>query len=812
MPANVTTPFSQPQFQGWASFFGGNVQAPQAPPPSAFGAGQLGQPPTNGQYTGGWAYPDAWANFYAGKQGFQAPQSASGPSGALAATYYANNINNPNDPNLLGWERVYGNPQTVLQQDQDWAKSLGNAPLGTPSNQLTGGWQNPEAWAAYYGGTNGFAAQANAGSPASALAAASQIAKTSNPQSNPALLGWVQDYGQPGSVLANTPNWAASLGTPQVNAQGQGVGQTNTQGWESPLAWAAYYGGFQGYGQPVDNTLQAAQNWAGVTNKDDPSLLGWELDYGNPQTVISQIQASPQYQAALQQQQQQQQQALQQQQQADQAQALGFYNNEYSFFNQYYNVYQTAFGQGQAAGIQAPIAPVAPTYITPETAAQEQDYLAYIGQYAGYVQAYEGSAAQALNAQQAQTQQTAAAPASNAAAQQQAALIASLTSQEQDLQTKIKQLQSGGNATAANYYINQLQGIQAQLGQAQTQLSALPGSAFQQPAPIGSPQTAPGFIQTAAPTAPSLVPMGIDPITGAKVPLIKIPLLEQQEGNQSTPGSMEFFNGVLRAVGGKVLSGGVGGGLFNTPGSGTNIPSFGTNNIEGVGGAAGAFGLSLEKSNIGNTPDLFNQLYGNFNTTFAQAFTAGETTGGMVPPGAPIMPFFGGKGGEGGKPGAANASPADAQWPYAGLQYPQFDLTNFPQQVPFLGAGGLPEAPALLWDVSQLDRQANAPPVGVPTGTDFFPNVDDFGRPIPDVGPPQPFNLPDFGGLVPKIARSNVDLPQPLGPTRETVWPGRILRFTLLRTFLSPKECDTFFTSRLIMAYSPNQPHIFRRT
>ncbi len=300
MPANVTTPFSNTQFQGWASFFGGNVQAPQAPPPSAFGAAALGgQPPTSGQYTGGWAYPDAWANFYEGRQGFQAPQNQNTPAGALAATQYANNINNPNDPNLLGWEQAYGNPQTILARDQNWAQSLGQAPTSTPSGQLTGGWENPEAWAAYYGGFNGFTAPTNAGSPASALAAAATIAQTSNPQDNPALLGWVSDYGQPGSVLANTPNWAASLGTPNVNAQGQDVGQTNTQGWTSPLAWAAYYGGFQGFNGPVDNTLQAAQNWAGVTNANDPSLLGWELDYGNPQTVISVIQASPQYQQFL---------------------------------------------------------------------------------------------------------------------------------------------------------------------------------------------------------------------------------------------------------------------------------------------------------------------------------------------------------------------------------------------------------------------------------------------------------------------------------------------------------------------------------
>ncbi len=299
MSANFTTPFTQPQFQGWASFFGGNVQAPMPPSPSVWGAAALGQPPSNGQYTGGWAYPNAWANFYEGKQGFVAPQNQFSPAGALAATQYARNTNNPNDPNLLGWEQAYGNPNTILAHDQNWAQSLGPAPTSTPSGKLTGGWQNPEAWAAYYGGSNGFTAPANAGSPASALAAASQIAATSNPQSNPALLGWVQDYGQPGSVLTNTPNWAASLGAPKVDALGNDIGQTNTQGWTSPLAWAAFYGGFQGFGKSKDNTLQAAQNFAGITDKNDPSLLGWELDYGNPQTVVSTIQASKPYQDYL---------------------------------------------------------------------------------------------------------------------------------------------------------------------------------------------------------------------------------------------------------------------------------------------------------------------------------------------------------------------------------------------------------------------------------------------------------------------------------------------------------------------------------
>ncbi len=429
MPSAPATPFAPTQFEGWASFYGGNVVAPTPPPPSTFGLPGLGQPPANGQYTGGWAYPDAWANFYEGKQGFQAPQNQFSASGALAATYYARNANNPNDPNLLGWEQAYGNPNTILQVDQNWADSLGSAPIGTPSNELTGGWQNPEAWAAFYGGSHGFTAPDNAGSPASALAAAAQIAKTSNPQDNPALLGWVQDYGQPGSVLAATPNWAASLGSPQVNSQGQGFGQTNTQGWDSPLAWAAYYGGFQGYTNPVDNTLEAAQNWAGVTNLNDPSLLGWELDYGNPQTVVS-------------------------------------------------------FLEGQQNANN-------------QVTADQQAYLdELIAQNAAAQATYDSQLA-AFNAQQAQI-----------ASQQ--AYISSLTSQEAALQAKITQLQRT-DPTGANAYISQLRALQAQLGQQQTQLSALSAGALTQPAPLGSNQTAPGFA------------------AGAPSPATKVPLSKVQE-------------------------------------------------------------------------------------------------------------------------------------------------------------------------------------------------------------------------------------------------------------------------------------------
>ncbi len=457
MAANATTPFSPLQFSGWASFYGGNVQAPQAPPPSAFGAGQLGQPPTNGQYTGGWAYPDAWANFYEGIQGFTSPQNQNSPAGALAVTNYARNVNNPNDPNLLGWEQAYGNPNTIIANDDNWAKSLGKAPVGAQSNELTGGWQNPAAWASFYGGTHGFTAPENAGSPASALAAASQIAKTSNPQNNPALLGWVQDFGQPGSVLANTPNWAASLGTPNVNKMGQDVGQTNTQGWDSPIAWAAFYGGFQGFnGGPVDNDLQAAKNWAGVTDVNDPSLLGWELDYGNPQTVVSFLEA--------------------QNQAATPAQTGGG-----TTFQQALQLYQ-------------------------------QQLAAY-------------------NAQQAQIAS-------------QRSTIASLTQQEIDLQAHITQLQRT-DPTGANYYINQLQGIQAQLGQTQTQLNALSASPLTYPAPLGSQQTAPGFVGTTP--APSTAPYGsaIEGAPKASTGGPRAPLLEAKPIR--TP---EGLTGISRNVNG----------------------------------------------------------------------------------------------------------------------------------------------------------------------------------------------------------------------------------------------------------------------
>ena len=703
MPANVTTPFSGSQFQGWASFYGGNVQAPAPPPPSAFGASALGQAPSNGQYTGGWAYPDAWANFYEGKQGFNAPQNQNSPAGALAATNYANNINNPNDPNLLGWEQAYGNPQTILAQDQNWAQSLGSAPTNTPSNQLTGGWQNPEAWAAYYGGTNGFTAPQNAGSPASALEAAAQIAQTSSPQSNPALLGWVQDYGQPGSVLANTPNWAASLGAAPVNAQGQGV---NPQGgWESPLAWAAYYGGFQGFNGAVDNTLQAAQNWAGVTNANDPSLLGWELDYGNPQTVVSALEG--QNQAATAQQ-------AQLQQQADAVNAQ----------------LQQQFQQQQAA----------------------------------------------FNAQQAQI-----------AAQQ--AQIASLTSQEQALQARIAQLQRT-DPQGANAYISQLQGIQSQLGQAQTQLSAQAGSGIQAPpSQAGAALSQSGGFTNPAQTIPGVgFPADanlvvLDPITGSPVLASKLATQEEQDELAISSAQLQAPHSHIAHFG-----------FANQPGSGVNVPSFGTNDIQGAGGASGAFGLGIlpPASGAAVGGDPFNALYNYTNTTFAQAFTAGETQGGQVPPGGPIAPLFGGKGGEGSFGGGF------VEDPYRQAQLSGIDLGPEPHflgipQSQFLGSQ---QAAAILSDfgITPADmagiltgaQQGDVPELSAPGGGTFAPfeqtpppsldtgnvSVDDFGRPIPDVGPPQPFNIPVTQDLPPLELPTSWIAPPASEPMTSGINPG----------------------------------------
>ncbi len=321
--------------------YGGNVQAPTPTPASYFNYAALGPPPTNTNPAGGWTNPQAWANYYQGTNGFTAPAGGNTPAAALGAETYASY--SPQSPNLMGWEMTYGNPNTDLQQNQSWAQSLGNAPTDGNYNQANGGWTNPNAWAAYYSGTHGFQAPTGANSPAAALSAAAALSQSS--PYDPNILGWEIDFGQPGNILASNPNWAASLGTPQTNAQGIGIPQdynTGVGAWESPLAWAAYYGGIQGYGTPVNNTLQGAQAEAGITNPHDPSLLGWELDYGNPQTVVNTITASQVYKdylASLAQYQQQQQQ-YQQQLAAQQAQVANeqawyaaFANNPQGYFS-----------------------------------------------------------------------------------------------------------------------------------------------------------------------------------------------------------------------------------------------------------------------------------------------------------------------------------------------------------------------------------------------------------------------------------------------------------------------------------------------
>ncbi len=300
-PTAPAQPVYPGQFVNWADFYGGNVQAPQQTPPNAFNYATLGPPPTNAPPTGGWTDPRAWANYYQGQYGFTPPAGGNTPAAALGAETYASY--SPQSPNLLGWEMTYGNPQTALANNQSWASSLGSPPNNGDYSQANGGWTNPNAWAAYYGGTHGFEAPTGANTPAAALAAAAALSQSS--PYDPNILGWELDFGQPGNILAANPDWATSLGTPQTNAQGIGIPagyNTGVGAWESPLAWAAYYGGLQGFGEPVNNTLQGAQAEGGITNPNDPSLLGWELDYGNPQTVINTITSSQQYkdyQAAL---------------------------------------------------------------------------------------------------------------------------------------------------------------------------------------------------------------------------------------------------------------------------------------------------------------------------------------------------------------------------------------------------------------------------------------------------------------------------------------------------------------------------------
>ncbi len=702
MAAPNTTPVSPSQFQPWASFFGGNVVAPQAVP-SAFGAGALGQPPSNGQYTGGWAYPDAWANFYEGKQGFQAPQNQNSPAGALAVTNYANNINNPNDPNLLGWQQAYGNPNTILQRDQNWANSLGSAPTGTPSNELTGGWQNPEAWAAFYGGNQGFTAPKNAGSPASALEAAAQIAKTSSPQDNPALLGWVQDFGQPGSVLANTPNWAASLGAAPINAQGQG---SNPQGgWTSPLAWAAYYGGFQGFQNPVDNTLQDARNWAGVTNVDDPSLLGWELDYGNPKTVVSTIEASPEYQAFL----------AAQQQFAQQQQAQQDFLGSHSTYAQWLTRTGNTYGQDSFNTFMARVQQ------GQQTRAQQQQSAQLANQIASLTAARDAAFAAG---------NLGAGDAYNAQLRTLQGLPLSVNPPPPTVVGGVPRTQVGGGGgfTLATGYGSQIQG-------ATPYGSTLPASTSYGSNIAGSPGVTAAQVQQGAAvpgtsryqTVPQLVP-GTD-ITSF--------ITRGADGSKidiRSDGSI-FVNGIQTVAPVKSHSAGL---LYNTPGSGTNVPSFGTNNIQGSGAEAGAFGLSQLPRGSGAAVggDPFNALYSFTNTTFAQAGTAGETTGEGTPAGGPIAPLYAYRGGEGGfwHPVGGSSDTAAAIMDQA---FAEFMFNNF-------NPGDIGEALRGAQEglVPGLAAPGDVSPTSYP---DYYPNVDDLGRPIQIISP-SPFQQPNTFG------------------------------------------------------------------
>jgi hypothetical protein len=314
-------PQTVPGMQSWAGFYGGNVQAPSFLP-QTLGPSQAGPAPTQpGSYSGDWANPQTWANYFGGQYGFTAPQGAGGAAGALSAEQ----VSNPNDPALLGWEQDFGNPQTFLQNNTNWAQSL-----GTPNNSQA--WMNPASWQAYFGGTEGFTAPAGVNSPAAALAAAAE--NTSQPN-NPALLGWESLYNQ-ASILANNTNWAQSLGAPPTNGNySQGIGA-----WESPLSWAALYGGLEGFPGPIDNTLSAAQGFENITNPNDPSLLGWELDYGNPQTVVSVLQG---------------QQAIAQSNAQQTATSQAQYNQQLAAYNQQVATYnqQLAAQQQQAAQDQA---------------------------------------------------------------------------------------------------------------------------------------------------------------------------------------------------------------------------------------------------------------------------------------------------------------------------------------------------------------------------------------------------------------------------------------------------------------------------
>src|SRR5687768_12165748 len=61
---------------------------------------------------------------------------------------------------------------------------------------------------------------------------------------------------------------------------------------------------------------------------------------------------------------------------------------------------------------------------------------------------------------------------------------------------------------------------------------------------------------------------------------------------------------------------------------------------------------------------------------------------------------------------------------------------------------------------------------------------------------PSMSTTPSLAGCVPRIARSKVDFPQPLGPTSDTIWPRTISRLTSNSTCFGPKLWEIPLHSR----------------
>ena len=261
---------------------------------------------------------------------------------------------------------------------------------------------------------------------------------------------------------------------------------------------------------------------------------------------------------------------------------------------------------------------------TPLAQGFSQAFPTQIAQYTQYKQQAAAQAAAqaqlqqqqaAYNAQQAQRAGWTASYNSLIAQAQQAEQNAALFARTNPGGVLAYQNQAAQFTQQANAYL-------ADLGQPQLpipQLSGSAGSGFSS-AGVGG-NLGPGLMNPAVNIPGVTSPAG--PITLPKVV------------NDPT-GSTEMFNGVLMPVGGS--SSGIHN--INQTGSGTTVPSFGTNNVAGSGGPAGAFGNSLKN-------DPFNALYGAYNTTFVQAGAGGQTAGMGTPPGGPVNPLFGYLGGQG---------------------------------------------------------------------------------------------------------------------------------------------------------------------